>query len=159
MAGRNLSNKWSRARMRITLSLTLLLAVVWSACQKPSVNPIAGASVSHITGITWKLRSFSTISGEEKPVPATATVTLLLTDSARLGGRGGCNSYGGPYQIHDSLLSVTGPMFRTKMSCDAIATEDEYLDALAKSVRYWSDGRILLIYYGDGNHILSFAKM
>ncbi|MEO5928683.1 MAG: META domain-containing protein [Candidatus Kapaibacterium sp.] len=115
--------------------------------------------MSDITGITWKLRSFSTVSGEERPVPATATVTLLLTDSARLGGKGGCNSYGGPYQIHDSLLSVTGPMFRTKMSCGEIATEDEYLDALAKSVRYRSDGKSLLIYYGDGNHILSFTRM
>ena len=107
----------------------------------------------------WNLVSFGELGAEAALVQG-STITLLLA-AGQAAGTGGCNGYGGTYQVDGNSISF-GPITSTKMACaDAQATEQEgrYLQALESASEYAVEGDQLHVTYDDGNGVLIFESV
>ena len=107
----------------------------------------------------WNLVSFGELGAEAALVQG-STITLLLA-AGQAAGTGGCNGYGGTYQVDGNSISF-GPITSTKMACaDAQATEQEgrYLQALESASEYAVEGDQLNVTYDDGNGVLIFEPV
>lgn len=116
-------------------------------------NPLAGSS--------WILASFEA-DGEETLALPDSTVTLEFQTAGQAGGSGGCNSYGGDYQVEDSTLSF-GPIVSTMMACadeEIMDQEQRSLAALESATEFelLADGNQLRIWYGNGDGVLNFVN-
>lgn len=84
-----------------------------------------------LAGTQWQLASYGT-PGAETPVAPGSVVTLSFESADRLGGNGGCNSFGGEYTVQNNTLTISG-VVSTLMACaDSAVTQQEqvYLSAL-----------------------------
>ena len=113
----------------------------------------AGATLENTD---WRLVSFG-LRGAAKPLVEGSTITLMLTGE-QAGGSGGCNLYGGTYQVEEGSISFD-EITRTLRACaDERMTDQEqrYLAALQSAGRYALDGNILRLWYDDGAGVLVF---
>jgi heat shock protein HslJ len=104
----------------------------------------------------WSLVSFGS-PGAERPLVEGSTITLMLA-AGQAGGSGGCNSYGGTYQVDGTSISF-GDITSTLLACaDASITEQEqrYFQALESAGQYEVVGDQLRITYDDGNGLMIF---
>ncbi len=75
----------------------------------------------------WKLTSMTV---GEKPVSMVAPITLNLKDT-RIGGKGGCNSFGGSYSLKKPNRVEFSDMVSTKMYCEGASDiEQIYFSSL-----------------------------
>jgi heat shock protein HslJ len=114
---------------------------------------------SGLEGTKWDLVSFGP-KGAEKQVIAGSTVTLEFQDATRLGGNGGCNSYGADYQAEGNTLAVSS-IVSTMMACadDKVTQQEaEYFQALQKAGEYQISGDQLVITYDNGAGTLTFTR-
>jgi heat shock protein HslJ len=108
---------------------------------------------------SWTLLSFGS-AGAEEPLIEGSSITLLLA-AGQAGGSGGCNAYGGTYQIEGNNISF-GEITSTLRACeDERITEQEqrYLAALGTASQYEIDGDQLRITYADGLLIFERALL
>ena len=106
----------------------------------------------------WVLTSYTT-AGENKAVLPDIEVTVFFdSEENQLSGNGGCNSYGGSYEVDGMDISVTGPLYRTEMWCgDEIGEQENmYLDALQSAGSYQIEHGSLII--DCGKWILYFSR-
>lgn len=88
-----------------------------------------------------------------------SNVTLLAADG-RFGGSGGCNSYGGAYEINGDQLSLHD-INSTLIACiDGKITQQEqrYFEALQSTKTFEIKGNRLTITYDSGKDVLEFEK-
>lgn len=114
------------------------------------VEEESGVSDTELTGTQWVLESFGSEQGEE-PVVGETDLTLMFEADGRAGGDGGCNIFGGMYEVQDSQITFT-QMFSTLRACvDDSVNEQEtrYLQALQAATEYELSGDSLVIHYGD----------
>lgn len=106
----------------------------------------------------WSLVSFGP-QGSETPLVEDSTITLLLAEG-QAGGEGGCNSYGGTYQVENGNISFNEITSTLKACADERVTEQEqrYFQALESAERYELDGNQLRITYDDGAGLLVFES-
>lgn len=131
--------------MRIPIFLFSLL-LVFAACktsQKQSATePVAKTELSDmpLTNTKWYLAELNGLPiDREDHIPY-----LVFTDSSRVGGHGGCNSLGGPYEVNDNNRLTFGPMYRTEMYCTGrMEVEDALLEVLEKTDSYVITGNEL----------------
>ena len=104
----------------------------------------------------WSLVSFGA-PGAETPLIVGSTITLQLADG-QAGGLGGCNSYGGTYELEDGNISFDEITRTLKACADERVTEQEqrYIEALESAGSYELDGNRLRISYDDGGGLLVF---
>lgn len=127
------------------LSLALLPL---AACEGTASN--GGRDLAQaVEGHTWLA---TTIVG--KPVIAATSVTLKI-ENGRVGGKAGCNGYGGPVEIHSDRVKF-GALFSTEMACVAngvMEQEQRYLNLLQGATRgeVRNDGTLMLT--ADGGAI------
>jgi heat shock protein HslJ len=122
----------------------------------PEGTPGAGVTLENTP---WSLVSFGTPEAGTPLVEGSA-IALILADG-RAGGMGGCNSYGGTYQIEADTVSFD-QLTRTEIACaDERVTEQEqrYFNALESAGRYELDGNLLRIWYDDGAGVLVFETL
>jgi heat shock protein HslJ len=104
----------------------------------------------------WSLISFGS-TGTEQPLVEESLITLILA-GGQAGGSGGCNSYGGMYQVDGNSLTF-GELIRTERAClDQGVTEQEqrYFQALESASEYKVEGDQLQITYDGGSGLLIF---
>ena len=112
-----------------------------------------------LENMLWNLVSFGE-TGAETPVVSGSTVTLLLA-AGQAAGTGGCNAYGGSYQVEGNSITFSN-ITSTKLACaDTQATEQEgrYFQALESASEYEVNGDQLRITYDDGNGVLVFEAV
>lgn len=82
-------------------------------------------SAPSLVNSTWQLQRIDDVA-----VPAGVTVTIVF-DDGQIGGNGGCNSYGGSYQLQGSALRFAD-VFMTEMYCEGAGstTEQQYMTIL-----------------------------
>lgn len=90
-------------------------------------------------------------------VPVEHEVTLQLGADGQASGKGGCNQYGGPYELSGASISF-GALASTKMACEptaVMAREQLYFNALAKVTHYElrNDAELVLL-ADNGNRIV-----
>ncbi|WP_432714669.1 META domain-containing protein [Pedobacter sp.] len=141
------------------LSLILLLFACSTANQKkPSaVNPTeSSANLELIGNGTWTLQSI----GSKKVDPAShknggPTLELRLSES-KVFGNGGCNRYSGSIALEQNSITFSDLM-STKMACEALSLETEYLSAISgKKLPLQVKGEYL--YLGKAEQLLTFKK-
>lgn len=118
--------------------------------------PSAGTEENSLDNSHWRLVSFGDLGSEQLPVEG-SLVTLILANG-QAGGYGGCNSYGGTYQVEGDSLTF-GEMVRTERACeDERITEQEgrYLQALESVARLERTDNFLVLSDTDGNALLTF---
>jgi heat shock protein HslJ len=104
----------------------------------------------------WNLVSFGG-PGAEQPIIEGSAITLMLA-GGQAGGSGGCNSYGGTYQVDGNNISFE-EVVRTERAClEEGVTEQEqrYFEALESASTYQVEGNQLHITYDGGNGLLIF---
>lgn len=87
-----------------------------------------------------------------------AQSTISFSNDDQLSGKGGCNSFLGPYEVNGARVKF-GPFAMTKMMCEpAIAEqEDAFLLALAKAATMEVDGAFMYLRDSAGNPVLSLS--
>lgn len=112
-----------------------------------------------LAGSEWLLVSFGPV-GAEEPVVAGSEITLSFVTGGQAGGSGGCNSYGGSYQVDGSKVTF-GEIVSTLMACaDEAVNEQEgrYLAALGAATSFEMRGDSLTIHYDEGQGALNFIR-
>lgn len=137
---------------RLVASGVLLLLV--AACA-PAAAP--SPAVSGPEDVEWRLVRL----GERAVEPASPSraPTLRLDAAARrAGGRGGCNQFGGGYELEGASLRFAA-LASTRMACEhGMEIESDYFAALAR-VRGWrlAAGRLELL-DGSGRVLATFER-
>lgn len=104
----------------------------------------------------WSLVSFGT-PGAEQPLVEGSAITLMLA-GGQTGGSGGCNGYGGTYQVEGNTITF-GEITRTLRACadDRVTEQEErYFQALETANEYRIEGNQLQIIYDAGNGLMIF---
>ena len=127
--------------MRATLIALSLIFLPIAACESPQAG---GGDLAHaVEGRNWHAE---TIAG--KAVVEGSRVTLKI-EAGRVGGKAGCNAYGGPVEIHGDQIKF-GALFSTKMACVAgglMEQESRYLNLLQNA----TGGEVR----GDGTFVIT----
>lgn len=136
--------------------LLLTLAIIVSACT-PAQKTKAPVDLA---GTRWALVSMGK-PGEETPVIEGSNVTLEFGEDGQVGGSGGCNSYGGKYQVEGETVAIR-EIESTLIACaDQTVTEQEaqVLQALQTASRFTLADDQLDIYYDNGANVLRFTDV
>jgi putative lipoprotein len=104
----------------------------------------------------WQLISIKL--GNNLPIPLPAKPITLNIDKDKIGGNGGCNTYGGSFSQTGKTLKFSD-IFSTKMWCeDSSPTENRYFDALGKSVNFELNNDELILTDVKRENVLIFTK-
>jgi heat shock protein HslJ len=126
-------------------------------CDTPASDATAGlpAAGAALANTAWKLEAFGD-SGNPQPIIAGSEITLVFGGSKpTIGGRSGCNSYGGKYAIDGTKISFT-EIVSTLMACESqplMEQEAQFQQALRGVERYQITGDQLELIY-DGAKVL-----
>lgn len=124
---------------KLFISLALLAILTFSANAQTSVNG------------KWKLISI------KEGFPLGHTITLNI-DGAKIGGNGGCNSFGGNFRRKGGKVKFS-QIISTKMWCDDHGkTEIEYFEILGKTVYLQSKNGQLIMLNSKREVLLRFKK-
>ena len=118
--------------------------------------PSAVTEESSLENTHWRLVSFGALGSEQPPVEG-SLITLFLANG-QAGGYGGCNSYGGTYQVDGDTISFE-EIVRTERACqDERVTEQEqrYFQALESAALFERTDNLLILSDSDGNGLLVF---
>lgn len=137
-------------RKIVVLALTALLVLILSAC----AGQPGGASASLPAG-EWVL---TTMNGSQ-PLEG-STVTISFTDG-NIGGKAGCNSYGGKYKTGQDGLLELEEVFSTEMAClepeGIMQQETTYLETLIQAASFEASADQLTIKNVADETILVFV--
>jgi heat shock protein HslJ len=155
-------------RKKCTLYLVIAMLILsLAACVSQVNQPPAGvpppipspsAVQNGLENTHWSLASFGPV-GAEKPVVESSNVTLLAADG-KFGGFGGCNSYGGAYEITGDQLSFHDINSTLKACADEqiMQQEQRYFEALQSAGTFAVKDNRLTIGYDSGKGVLVFKK-
>ncbi len=102
-----------------------------------------------LEGTEWTL-----VSGVEAPEDAVPTLTLA---DGSANGFGGCNTFGGSYELDGDSITI-GPLASTMMACEEAksAAEAAYLPAL-EAADAWAVENGELVLSSDGEETLRYS--
>lgn len=108
-------------------------------------------------GSSWRAVGIVDATGAIVSDAHTSRVTAQFAEVGEVSGVGGCNRYAGTWAATDGALDL-GPVRRTLMACDALATEQAYFAALERVSAYVVDGDELRLTDADGVDLVVFAR-
>ena len=121
-------------------SVVLLLAValILPACQEVP---------SPLEDYQWVLTSYTTAGKNISVLPNVEVTALFDSETKQVSGNGGCNSYGGSYEVDGLDLTMTGPFYMTEMWCgDEIGEQERvYFEALQSAISFQLERGNLII--------------
>ena len=128
-----------------TLTGITWILVLLVACGLTSNDPL--------NGTTWELHSI----GRYTPLPD--SMTTLRFEGGQVSGLGGCNQYGGEYQIHGDTISID-KLYATEMAClnpeGVMEQEQLFLRYLGGAQSFeLADGQLQM--YGSTGETLTFV--
>ncbi len=153
--------------MKFLILLLLAIPLILSACASiatrsttptPETTTPSGAENS-LADTQWQLVSFGPPEAET-PVIEGSTITLEFGPDGQATGSGGCNSYGGEYQVQDDTLSFS-QIISTEMACantSVMQREQQYYQALQTAGQFELADDQLTIQYNGGQGVLNFVK-
>ncbi len=140
-------------------SQLLLLTIVLLTPVSVSVGTPSNVD-DRLTETQWRLTSFGTTNAPS-PVMERTTLTIKFEANGKVGGNGGCNSYGGDYQILAERLSLSR-IISTMRACldqEAMRQERRYFEALGSVGKFKLSNNQLTIFYDGGRGALNFVKV
>lgn len=129
------------------LFLSIGVAIILASCGATSSTSSATKKQASITNSYWTLAD--NVKGR---------IPTLYIEGDKLSGNGGCNNYFGVVSTNtEGGLFSAKDVRGTRMACDDMSTEINYLDMLRKANRYVVSGDILELYQ-DNLLLLKFKK-
>ncbi|CAB4881644.1 unannotated protein [freshwater metagenome] len=107
----------------------------------------------------WQASAIRTGDPVTSVLPAT-TLTLRLRSDGKAEGSGGCNTFGGEYELGDGELRF-GPLAATERAClDSAATAQEqaYFSALEAARKFEQQGNTLTLRDERGDTVVNFRR-
>jgi heat shock protein HslJ len=114
---------------------------------------------NRLTNTRWRLVSF-TESNTESPALEGPDVMLEFRTNGRVGGSGGCNSFGGEYTAQGDRLEF-GAVMSTKRACmdeGRMQQEQRFFQALQSARSFELAEGTLKVSYDEGRGVLTFAR-
>ncbi len=142
--------KWTGLVLAVILSASIFLGAGFlGACG-------SSEETQALEGPTWVLTSWKAADGTMVDALTEVTVTATF-DSGRVGGSGGCNSYGGTYTVGDGTLKIS-EIVQTLMACEEPSMEQEgaFVAALEATTAYAVEGATLTLKDGAETALLTF---
>jgi heat shock protein HslJ/uncharacterized membrane protein len=100
--------------------------------------------VSRLNG-NWRLKRIGEQNVDEKKFSQGLPNMEIDLNQGKLWGTGGCNKYSGNFEIGNGHLAV-GQVMATKMACDMLDIETEFLQSLSgQQLRYGGSGKELML--------------
>jgi heat shock protein HslJ len=146
----------------LAVALLLLLAACGADAtpgSAPGDGEGGGGAGDPLANTQWTLVSMGA-PGAETAVTADRALTLEFQPGGQMGGNGGCNSFGGSYQVAGNTITF-GEIVSTLMACAdqaVTAQEQQYLAALQGAERFEVTGDTLVIFYSGGQEALTFTR-
>ena len=133
--------------MKQQFNLTILIILIYSltACNnsgKVAHNKATSFVNTPLPGTNWTL-----IELMGKPVKDSNSKDIFLTLNAdkKFAGNGGCNTFGGGYELLDSAHISFGPIISTKMYCDGAKYESLFFDIISKADNFYINADTLYL--------------
>ncbi len=111
-------------------------------------------SARALENTVWRFNGFSE-NDTVSMMAGAENITAELRDGT-ISGNGGCNQYNGPATIQGQQLTV-GPLVSTKMACDAMQAEGQFLTVL-QAVTAWEIADQTLTLHYPGGSLLFVAE-
>ncbi|ALR30690.1 heat-shock protein HslJ [Chryseobacterium sp. IHB B 17019] len=131
------------------LFLGICTAVVLASCGTMSSSSASkvGKTQPSLAGTKWALAD--NVKGK---------VPTLNIDGEKINGNAGCNNYFGTAKVDASTGNFSaGQMGSTKMMCDNMNVENNFMDMMGKANKYVVSGNTLEL-YKDNLLLLKFNK-
>ena len=138
-----MSHAQKSATLKCFLHCLILLAINLIVLVQPTP---AQDSSSRLFGRTWTLSEM-----EGRHFSADKPSIEFNRDTKRVSGSGGCNRFGGTFEIDGSMIKFSR-IFSTKMACldaEVQRTETSFLQLLETTTRFEVEGNKLRLYAGD----------
>ena len=117
------------------------------------------ASAQTLPAGNWKLTADNFRQKSAHPLSGTL-ITLNIDPDGKIGGRSGCNVYGGSYSFEDGKLAISD-IFSTMMACDEplMSFERTYYDVLRESDKFTFENGVLTIVDDETKSFVRFARV
>ena len=89
-----------------------------------------------IAGMRWKLVELNGQPVSVLPPNGKEPFILFETATNKVTGNGSCNSFGGTYTLQQNNSIRLSQLFSTKMACNSLDTETQFMKALEATDRY-----------------------
>ena len=137
----------------------VFLAIGLSGCaaQDSAQDTVKDAGVGvvdfSVLAGSWRLAVLEGQAWEGEP-----EVTMILSDTGRFSGTGGCNRYFGVFKLLEGKLS-SGPVGSTMMACEqpAMDIEYRYLGLLEKVTRITRSDSLLHLLDEEGHELMQLG--
>ena len=108
-----------------------------------------------LVGTQWTLVE---LSNTKIPTNAMSNgIFFILRKDSTVSGNGGCNTFTTRYALGKNNRIQFGEMVRTNVSCEAIAIEQKFINALASADHYHLTGDTLLLNRGASMNLAKFV--
>jgi heat shock protein HslJ len=147
------------SKLLLTIVLLIITCSSLTAQTPASARTESSGAENKLANTQWRLTSFGA-SDTESPVIEGTTITLKFGADGRIGGSGGCNSYGGDYRAQGDTLSFS-KIISTKRACleqSANQQEQRYFSALESASKFKLADNRLMIFYDGGRSALNFIS-
>ena len=119
----------------------------------------ATPSQQQIEDINWKLESYGQQANPQRILEGSEVAANFRSSDHQVVGFGGCNGYGGGYELNGARLTVSA-LISTKIYCTepegVTEQETQYLDLLQNAESFQVQGGKL--YINSGNQVLVFIR-
>jgi heat shock protein HslJ len=127
----------------IGIFLFILISVFTIGCSSSKVTGKSNLETSN-----WQLDSLNGKKIIREPDQKPVTLNFI-SETHKINGSGGCNSFFGTYADDGSSLAFSG-IGSTKMACDDMTTETDFFSALGKVNTYKITGSRLYLFSTAG---------
>ena len=108
-------------------ALTLLVLGTSISGLGCAVDNDSGRAPVPLEDTIWVLESFGEAGKLQSPIAGTRITVIFNSDTSKLGGSSGCNSYGGAYQTSGIGSIIIDDLAQTLISCGDRINEQEVL--------------------------------
>lgn len=108
-----------------------------------------------LVGTRWALMELSNTKISSNPT--SHNIFFILEKDSTVSGNGGCNTFKGGYTLGKNNSIQFGEIVRTNVSCEAIAVEQKFINALAGADHYYLTGDTLLLNRGASMNLAKFV--
>ena len=103
-----------------------------------------------LNGTTWELYSIGKYS------PVDGSITTIRFENGKVSGLGGCNQYGGEYQINGNTIMID-KLYMTEMACmkpeGIMEQELRFLEYLGDAQSFKLTDNLLQIFWSGGESL------
>ena len=130
--------------VKVAFSILLIPVMVLVSCISKSDNL---EDTTNLEDIVWALESYGKPNNLKTVLTGTEITARFNSEDGYVIGSGGCNSYGGKYELSGNKLTIIDSLTQTLISCgeEKNQQEEQFLTALqsAKSFQI-DDGKLTI---------------